>query len=56
METPIYTSGDQANVANYRPISLITTISKIFETLLKNRLSVYIEKHNIISSKQYAPA
>ena len=36
--TPILNSGDPANVANYRPISLLCSISKVLERVLFNPL------------------
>lgn len=37
--SPIYKSGDQDDVENYRPISIISTIAKIFDKLIYNHLS-----------------
>ena len=28
---PIFKSGDSDNIGNYRPVSLLTTVSKVFE-------------------------
>lgn len=50
---PIYKSGDKTDVKNYRPISLITNFTKIFEKVIKKRVVMYIDKYNIISEKQY---
>lgn len=50
---PIYKSGDRKQIINFRPISLITTYSKIFEKVLKKRLCGYLNKYNIISNRQY---
>lgn len=51
--TPIYKSGDQKEMSNYRPISLITNITKIVEKCIKSRIIEFIEKYNIISKNQY---
>lgn len=50
---PIFKTGDKLNVTNYRPISLISNIAKVFETLLKNRIISYLNKHKIISERQF---
>lgn len=50
---PIYKSGDRGSVTNYRPISVLTTLSKIFEKILNKRLLSYINKNNILSFNQF---
>ena len=35
---PLFKSGDKSKTSNYRPISLLPTLSKNFETNLKRRL------------------
>ena len=50
---PIYKNGDRHQIINFRPISLITAYSKIFEKVLKKRLCDYLNKFKIISNKQY---
>lgn len=50
---PVYKSGKRTEITNYRPITLLTAFSKILEKLLKKRMDSFIEKHNIISKKQY---
>lgn len=47
----VYKSGDVCNVKNFRPISIINTISKIFEKILFLKLSPHLQK--IIISKQH---
>jgi len=44
---PLLKIGDRRNVANYRPISLLTSFSKVFEKIIYNRLLKYIETNNI---------
>lgn len=51
--TPVYKSGDRANISNYRPISVLTSLSKIVEKLLNNRLLKYLEHFNILSENQF---
>ena len=50
--TPIYTSGEKADCGNYRPISIISTIAKIFEKLVYREIVVYLNENNVISSNQ----
>ena len=49
----IFKSGDRCEVSNYRPISNLLTVNKIFETLTNNRISSFWDKHNIISDRQF---
>ena len=51
--TPIYKGGDKTTVKNYRPVCSLSSISKIIEKLVYNRMIKYIDKNNIFSSKQY---
>lgn len=50
---PIYKSGDDSEVSSYRPISVINTIAKVFETIIKNKLMIYFTDRNIFSKNQY---
>ncbi|UYV80761.1 hypothetical protein LAZ67_19001651, partial [Cordylochernes scorpioides] len=49
---PIYKSGDKNNPTNYRGIALCSNISKLFTTILRNRLNNWIEKREIILENQ----
>ena len=49
--SPIPKSGDPANVANYRPIALLCSISKIFEKLIFD--SVLDHTYHLISKNQF---
>lgn len=47
--TPIHKSGPDDDPKNYRPVSELTTFSKIFETLMKVYLTDYLETKNILN-------
>lgn len=50
---PLFKEGDKHNISNYRPISLISSVAKIFEKIIKKRLNSYLEKNKIISDLQF---
>ena len=50
---PIFKSGDKSQFNNYRPISVLSQFSKIFENLFYRRLKIYIDKHVLLSDNQY---
>src|SRR5579872_4259059 len=50
---PIYKAGGKNEFMNYRPISILTSFSKVFERVISNRLSSYLEKNNILAKSQY---
>eukprot|EP00111_Clytia_hemisphaerica_P012116 TCONS_00035592-protein len=50
---PLHKKDSKLDVGNYRPISLLSNINKIFEKLLHFRLSRFFEDNNIFSSKQF---
>ncbi|CAM1306749.1 Uncharacterised protein at_DN0802, partial [Pycnogonum litorale] len=52
--TPIHKRGDPSKITNYRPISVLPTLSKILEKLLLQRLTSFFTKHNLLSRYQFA--
>jgi len=40
-------------VSNYRPVSLLTSFSKISETVMQRRILKHITNYNILSTEQY---
>jgi len=45
--SPIFKSGNRNDPNNYRPVSVTSTISRIFEKLIQTQLISYIEEHNL---------
>ncbi len=50
---PIFKSGDAGDYKNYRPISLLPALSKIFEKLMLCRLNTFLSKHHILHESQH---
>ena len=50
---PVYKSGDETDVSNYRPISILPTLSKVFERTMYNRLVSFLNSNNILDNNQY---
>ena len=50
---PIHKAGSKMVASNYRPISLLPIISKIFEKVMYLRLYKFIQKNKILCEKQY---
>ncbi|WP_150149731.1 reverse transcriptase domain-containing protein [Candidatus Enterovibrio escicola] len=51
--TPVFKSGDKNDVSNYRPISILPTLSRVLERVVYNRLNSYLDKLNVIVPSQY---
>ena len=50
---PLFKTGNRNSVSNYRPISILPTLSKIFEKLIHKRIYEFLETHNIIYDCQF---
>ena len=50
---PIFKKDDQAQIKNYRPISVLPVISKIFENAMHIQLIEYFTFHNLLANQQY---
>ena len=51
--TPIFKSGDKALVSNYRPVSLTSIVSRIFEGMLGKHMRTHLELNELISNQQH---
>ena len=50
---PILKKDDRTHISNYRPISLLPTISKVIEHLFAIQLSDYFEENTLFAPNQY---
>ena len=50
---PIYKKENDNLFSNYRPISILPSISKVFERVMHNQLHEYFETHKLYFSSQY---
>ena len=51
--TPIYKKGDHLNICNYRPISILPNLSKIFEKSLLHNIQIFLDTNDILPNSQY---
>ena len=51
--TPVFKGGDDKELGNYRPISVLPCFSKILERIMYNRLYNHLVKNKILYSKQF---
>ena len=49
---PLHKSGDLTLCNNYRPISLLSSVSKVFETVIFKHIYQFLKVHNLLSEKQ----
>ena len=49
---PLYKKGRNTDPENYRPISLLSILSKIIERVVYNQLLEHLEKHDVLYEYQ----
>ena len=49
----LYKKGNIKSITNYRPISLLPTLSKVFKRVIFNQLNMYLDHNNLLSEQQY---
>lgn len=50
---PIFKKGDRRNPGNYRPVSLTSSMSRLFEKVLLNKMLEYVQINNLLSPLQF---
>ena len=48
----IFKSGNRTDPGNYRPISVLPTISELYERVVHQHLTSYLDKYSIVSNSQ----
>ena len=54
MIKPIYKKDDKDDISNYRPISILPILSKIFERIATDQIVLFLKENNLITEKQHA--
>ena len=50
---PVHKGGTKTDIGNYRPISLLNTLSKIYEKLMHARILNFLEQNESLYENQY---
>ena len=50
----VHKKGDTCEICNYRPITLLSIMCKLFEKLIHCQLSMFLVDHMILSDKQHS--
>ena len=50
---PLYKKGDASDMNNYRPISLLSNISKILEKIMYHRVISFLNRHKFFFKNQF---
>ena len=51
--TPVFKADDSKMFTNYRPVSVLTTLSKIFERVMYKRVFDFLNDHDVLYDKQF---
>ena len=49
---PIFKTGDKDDVNNYRPISILPTLSKVIEKWIEIKLMSYLDEYSLLHKNQ----
>ena len=50
---PIFKKGNRSDTSNYRPISLTSSFSRLFESILMEKMMLHVQEHNLVSHLQF---
>ena len=50
---PVHKKGNRMDITNFRPISLLTSFSKILEKVIYARLYQHIDQNNILATEEF---
>ena len=49
---PVYKGGDKDNLDNYRPMSVLPTVARVYEKLIYEQMIKYFESNDLLGKKQ----
>ena len=49
---PVHKKGDKQLLENYRPVSLLPMLGKVFEKILFNNMFEYLQENNLLCENQ----
>ena len=49
--TPVYKCGSRYDMSNYRPIALLSAVSKVFECLVHTQLQYFLNENHILTEQ-----
>ena len=50
---PLFQKGDKTNLLNYRPISILSSFSKVIEKVMYKQLQDHLNKYDILAQEQF---
>lgn len=53
LKIPIHKWDEKKNYLNWRPVSLLPSISKVHERIVHFQLMAFLEKHNLLDDSQH---
>ncbi|CAF4883968.1 unnamed protein product [Pieris macdunnoughi] len=51
--TPLFKAGSESDPSNFRPVSVLPALSKVFEKIMLDQLSLHFNKNKLLHNKQY---
>jgi fructose-1,6-bisphosphatase/inositol monophosphatase family enzyme len=50
---PFFKKGDKSKISNYRPISILSSFSKVLEKVMYNQLQEHLNKYSILAEEKF---
>jgi len=50
---PLFKKGDKSKISNYRPMSILSSFSKVLEKVMYNQLQEHLNKCGILTEEQF---
>jgi fructose-1,6-bisphosphatase/inositol monophosphatase family enzyme len=50
---PLFKKDDKSKICNYRPISILSSFSKVLEKVMYNQVQEHLNKYSILAEEQF---